>query len=209
MKLCFPISRNSSSDSPIIHLTADMNGTITHPMKAEIPYIGQFTHADVVRATGILPSVLQDWVNREVIKLETGKPGRGKKRQFTEIDLIKIGFMKSLNDFGVPPLAAADIAEAFQDRAETALNYYEEGRYFSPTVGIVFTGIGKNMETTEVTLSADYPYILEAIDPDGKIQTKTKPFDFGMYETTLFFRLDEYLERIIRELSVITAERSQ
>jgi hypothetical protein len=77
-----------------------------------------FRNADVVRATGLPPRVLSDWLDRGVIVLgrdDVDAAGSGSPRQFSRRRVNQIALTVELSRAGLPASLAAQAAAAFTD----------------------------------------------------------------------------------------------
>ncbi|PIK72778.1 hypothetical protein CS379_12100, partial [Methylobacterium frigidaeris] len=62
------------------------------------PLAPRYTQPDVLRITGLKPTVLQTWINRRAIELAEQNPGTGRKRLYSENDVVKLAIMRRLSD---------------------------------------------------------------------------------------------------------------
>jgi len=69
-----------------------------------------FSGSDVVRAVGMNQKVLTQWIDRGLIIPAKKAAGSGDKNGFTLLDIIRVGMMKQLADFGLSRGEAARIA---------------------------------------------------------------------------------------------------
>lgn len=69
-----------------------------------------FSAADVVRATGVSTSILQQWCNREIVMFSPLKIGERTFRRFSMLDTLTIAVMHSLRRLGINPLEAKELS---------------------------------------------------------------------------------------------------
>jgi hypothetical protein len=89
-----------------------------------------FTHADVVKLTGVTPTTLQNWSNRRVVEPVVANPGRQGRREYTPLQVAAIGGCLDLIGWGVAPSLAFTLAQAslhsiMQAEAESRLRDLE------------------------------------------------------------------------------------
>ncbi|WP_238192525.1 MerR family transcriptional regulator [Methylobacterium frigidaeris] len=76
------------------------------------PLAPRYTQPDVLRITGLKPTVLQTWINRRAIELAEQNPGTGRKRLYSENDVVKLAIMRRLSDLSIDLSVSKEIAEA-------------------------------------------------------------------------------------------------
>jgi len=69
------------------------------------------TQPEVLKVTGIKPAVLQTWINRGAIDLAEQNPGSGRRRLYSELDVVKLAIMRRLADLRVDLKVGKEIAE--------------------------------------------------------------------------------------------------
>jgi hypothetical protein len=60
--------------------------------------------------TKLAAATLQTWVNRGIVDLSERNPGTGKPRQYSALDVCRLGVMRSLTDLGISVSTAQSIA---------------------------------------------------------------------------------------------------
>lgn len=73
----------------------------------------------VLTITRLKPEVLQTWVNRSAIKLQQQNPGSGRRRLYSDIDVVKLAIMRRLADFRIDLSVSREIAEAVEAELKT------------------------------------------------------------------------------------------
>ena len=68
-----------------------------------------YEHGDVIRATDVKPATFLMWVNRRLVVPSDDSTGSGKRRLYSPADVVKIGVMKALTDFGIGPQDASSM----------------------------------------------------------------------------------------------------
>lgn len=77
--------------------------------------IPRYTPVETLNVTRLKPETLQTWVNREVVKLAEQNPGRGKRRMYSAIDIVKLAIMRRCDDLKLALSTAVDIAEGVEE----------------------------------------------------------------------------------------------
>lgn len=75
-----------------------------------------YTQAEVIGFTKLKPVLLQNWVNRAIVKLTVQNPGRQNRRLYTLRDVFKLLVMARLHGIGLTPNTAAKVANEAADR---------------------------------------------------------------------------------------------
>lgn len=90
-----------------------------------------FTHVDAIAITGVTGKTLQNWAQRDIIKLGTQNPGRQGKRLYRPVDLIVIKFLNDAREQGLAVSEAASFSHELVNRAldfwDTSLLRFDEG----------------------------------------------------------------------------------
>lgn len=76
----------------------------------------RYTPFEALSVTGLKPETLQTWVNRGNIKLGDQHPGRGKRRLYSAIDVVKLAIMRRTDQLGIALAIGIDIAEGAEER---------------------------------------------------------------------------------------------
>jgi hypothetical protein len=86
----------------------------------------RFTQAEVLETLPWLkPKTLQNWVSRDVLRIQDPNPGRQAKRAYSGIDIIVLGFMARLGEsLGIGPSAARELARRVALHATDMHTYY-------------------------------------------------------------------------------------
>lgn len=90
--------------------------------------VPRYTTPEVLLVTNLRPEVLQTWINRNVISLNLQNPGRGKRRLYSALDVVKLAIMRRTADLELALATGVEIAEDAAERLEKQgsfdWNYY-------------------------------------------------------------------------------------
>jgi hypothetical protein len=112
-----------------------------------------FTQAEVLTITKLRKEVLQTWINRDVITLGEQYPGKGKRRLYSAIDIVKVAIFRRIADLnlalGVGRALAGEAEQLLLDRRDVEWNrhYFISGSdtaqrdYFAATGLSVARGV--------------------------------------------------------------------
>ena len=78
---------------------------MVHPLSEQ-----HFTQGDVLEITRLKKELLQTWMNRSVIALETQNPGSGRRRLYSALDVVKLGLLRRVADLGLELGIGRDLA---------------------------------------------------------------------------------------------------
>lgn len=108
----------------------------------------RFTQTEALAVSGLTAPTLQTWVNREHVTLSDQNPGRGRRRVYSPLDVVKLAIMRRLFDFGVDITyikeLAEDVAETLAERGEIEWHRYSMIRPKQP--GIQIIGSSRSMQ---------------------------------------------------------------
>lgn len=71
----------------------------------------RYNPSETLKITGLKPETLQTWVNRGMIELAEQNPGRGKRRFYSALDVVKLAIMRRTDDLNIALSVACDWAD--------------------------------------------------------------------------------------------------
>lgn len=77
----------------------------------------RYTTPEVLSVTRLRPEVLQTWINRDA--LGPRNTGRGKRRMYSALDVVKLAIMRRMADLQVALATSLDIANGAADKLES------------------------------------------------------------------------------------------
>lgn len=80
----------------------------------------RYTGPEVLKVTHLKPETLQTWVNRNVVTLAEQNPGRGKRRLYSAVDVVKLAIMRRCDDLKIALSISTDLAESVAKQLENS-----------------------------------------------------------------------------------------
>ena len=89
----------------------------------------RYTTPEVLAVTLLKPEVLQTWINREVFGERN--PGRGQRRLYSKIDIVKLSIMRRMADLSVALSVSIEIATAAAEQLAASAGEFDWNLYIS------------------------------------------------------------------------------
>lgn len=85
-------------------------------MKRNLLSTPKYGQPAVLRVTGLDPVVLQTWMNRDVLGLGKSKPGYGRRRLYSALDVVQLAVMRRMADLHIALRDSVEIAKLTRER---------------------------------------------------------------------------------------------